>query len=215
MQRVFVLDSQKRPLMPCHPARARQLLDRGKAAVFRRVPFTLILKGQRPSLRDAAAVNATRHAMGRALQALGLPTTFWSGGRTKKNRSDQGYAKDHWIDAACVGEAGSAVRIPRALRPLIVQAKGRGSRQMCRVDKYGFPRSRAKAVKRVHDLQTGDLVRLNQPGGKYAGSHVGRVAVRERGDFDVQTLINGARTKITAPWHRFTLIQRDDGYHYA
>ncbi|WP_419634066.1 RRXRR domain-containing protein, partial [Thiolapillus sp.] len=24
MQRVFVLDSQKRPLMPCHPARARQ-----------------------------------------------------------------------------------------------------------------------------------------------------------------------------------------------
>ncbi|WP_294106862.1 RNA-guided endonuclease IscB, partial [Thiolapillus sp.] len=46
MQRVFVLDSQKRPLMPCHPARARQLLDRGKAAVFRRVPFTLILKGR-------------------------------------------------------------------------------------------------------------------------------------------------------------------------
>ncbi len=44
MQRVFVLDNQKQPLMPCHPARARQLLDRGKAAVFRRVPFTLILK---------------------------------------------------------------------------------------------------------------------------------------------------------------------------
>ena len=32
MQRVFVLDNQKRPLMPCHPARARALLDKGKAA---------------------------------------------------------------------------------------------------------------------------------------------------------------------------------------
>ena len=44
MQRVFVLDNQKQPLMPCHPARARQLLDRGKSLVFRCVPFTLILK---------------------------------------------------------------------------------------------------------------------------------------------------------------------------
>jgi 5-methylcytosine-specific restriction endonuclease McrA len=44
MQRVFVLDKNKQPLMPCHPARARQLLRSGKAAVFRRYPFTIILK---------------------------------------------------------------------------------------------------------------------------------------------------------------------------
>ena len=44
MQRVFVLDKNKKPLMPCHPARARQLLTRGKAAVFREYPFTIILK---------------------------------------------------------------------------------------------------------------------------------------------------------------------------
>jgi hypothetical protein len=42
--RVFVLDKNKQPLMPCHPARARQLLKQGKAAVFRRSPFTIILK---------------------------------------------------------------------------------------------------------------------------------------------------------------------------
>lgn len=30
--------------MPCRPARARQLLRKGKAAVFRRYPFTIILK---------------------------------------------------------------------------------------------------------------------------------------------------------------------------
>ncbi len=43
MSHVFVLDSRKRPLSPCHPARARRLLTAGKAAVLRRYPFTLIL----------------------------------------------------------------------------------------------------------------------------------------------------------------------------
>src|SRR5689334_3470540 len=44
MQKVFVLDHAKQPLAPCHPARARELLAKGKAAVYRRYPFTLILK---------------------------------------------------------------------------------------------------------------------------------------------------------------------------
>jgi 5-methylcytosine-specific restriction endonuclease McrA len=46
MQRVFVLSSDRQPLDPCHPARARQLLKAGRAAVFRRYPFTIILKGR-------------------------------------------------------------------------------------------------------------------------------------------------------------------------
>jgi hypothetical protein len=41
---VFVLDTQKRPLSPIRPGRARKLLSNGKAAVFKRYPFTLILK---------------------------------------------------------------------------------------------------------------------------------------------------------------------------
>lgn len=44
MQRVFVLDHDHQPLMPCAPARARQLLKDHHAAVFRREPFTIILK---------------------------------------------------------------------------------------------------------------------------------------------------------------------------
>ncbi|MEL6526890.1 MAG: RRXRR domain-containing protein, partial [Chloroflexota bacterium] len=43
MQYVFVVDKNKEPLMPCHPARARELLKKGKAAVFRQYPFTIIL----------------------------------------------------------------------------------------------------------------------------------------------------------------------------
>jgi 5-methylcytosine-specific restriction endonuclease McrA len=42
--RVFVLDSNQRPLDPCPPARARYLLNQNRAAVFRRFPFTIILK---------------------------------------------------------------------------------------------------------------------------------------------------------------------------
>uniref|UniRef100_A0A0C1NM20 HNH endonuclease n=1 Tax=Tolypothrix bouteillei VB521301 TaxID=1479485 RepID=A0A0C1NM20_9CYAN len=41
---VFLIDQNKTPLNPVHPAQARKLLDCGKAAVFRHYPFTLILK---------------------------------------------------------------------------------------------------------------------------------------------------------------------------
>ncbi|MEG4913133.1 RNA-guided endonuclease IscB [Microcoleus sp. B7-D4] len=41
---VFVIDSQKRPLNPIRPGLARKLLTTGKAAVFKKYPFTIILK---------------------------------------------------------------------------------------------------------------------------------------------------------------------------
>ncbi len=44
MQRVFVLSPERTPLSPCRPARARWLLTHQQAAVFRRYPFTIILK---------------------------------------------------------------------------------------------------------------------------------------------------------------------------
>jgi 5-methylcytosine-specific restriction endonuclease McrA len=44
MQRVLVINKHKKALMPCHPARARELLTSGKAAIHRRFPFTIILK---------------------------------------------------------------------------------------------------------------------------------------------------------------------------
>ncbi len=47
MSRVLVVDKERRPLMPCTPARARILLSQGKAAVLRRFPFTLILQERR------------------------------------------------------------------------------------------------------------------------------------------------------------------------
>lgn len=44
MSKIFVLDTLKQLLKPCSSRRAKMLLRRGKAAVFRRFPFTIILK---------------------------------------------------------------------------------------------------------------------------------------------------------------------------
>ncbi len=54
--KVAVLDANKRPLAPCHPAMARMLLSRGEAAVLHLAPFTIILRReasgvQTPDLR--------------------------------------------------------------------------------------------------------------------------------------------------------------------
>jgi len=42
--RVFVLDKNLKPLDPTHPARARELLTKGRAKVFKRYPFTIVLR---------------------------------------------------------------------------------------------------------------------------------------------------------------------------
>lgn len=42
--RVFVLSKDGHPLMPCHPARARELLRKGRAVVVRQTPFAIRLK---------------------------------------------------------------------------------------------------------------------------------------------------------------------------
>ncbi|MEC4814069.1 MAG: RNA-guided endonuclease IscB, partial [Scytonema sp. PMC 1069.18] len=50
MSKVFCLDTEKRPLNPIHPAQARQLLRNKKAAVYRKFPFTIILKEAKPDV---------------------------------------------------------------------------------------------------------------------------------------------------------------------
>lgn len=54
MLKVAVIDQNKKLLAPTSPARARLLLKKGKAAVFRRFPFTILLKREieNPALPD-------------------------------------------------------------------------------------------------------------------------------------------------------------------
>lgn len=170
-----------------------------------------IMTGYRPSLKDAVAMNATRYAVGRALKNVSDNVTFWSGGRTKKNRTEQRYPKEHWVDAACIGERGNQVKITLDT-PLIISAKGHGSRQMCRVNKYGFPRTKAKEFSSVKGFQTGDMVKAKVTSGKKTGTYFGRVAVRKSGYFNIQSA-NGVTQGVAAKFCQ--LVHRTDGYNYS
>jgi 5-methylcytosine-specific restriction endonuclease McrA len=170
-----------------------------------------LLANSKKSLKDAAAVNATRYATGDSIRSLGIPTSFWSGGQTKFNRRNQNYEKDHWIDAACVGITGESVYLSPLLKPILIKAMGRGSRQMCRVNRYGFPRTSAKRFKRVMGFQTGDIVKASVKTGKKSGDYQGRVAVRSSGSFNIRTdtsTIQGVHGRYCHCLHRC------DGYEY-
>jgi 5-methylcytosine-specific restriction endonuclease McrA len=194
----------------CNQAKGNQTLEeflKGKPNILKRIQSQL-----KAPLRDAAAVNATRYAIGRELSESGFAVSCWSGGRTKWNRVSLGHPKEHWIDAACVGDRGHEVKLDPSMPVLEITAKGRGRRQVQQTDRYGFPRAKAKRVKRVFGFQTGDLVELRQSKGKYAGRYVGHLAgVRERGDLDIRT----PRGKVGANSKRFRLLQRFDGYEYG
>jgi len=162
-------------------------------------------------LKDAAAVNTTRWALYRRIQETGLPVEIGTGGRTKYNRSVRELPKTHWLDAVCVGASTPEVLKVEGIRPLVITATGRGSRQMCRMDKYGFPRTAAKRHKRVHGFQTGDMVKAVVPTGKKAGTYTGKVAVRAAGNFNIKTKSN----TIQGISHRYCqMLQRTDGYAY-
>jgi hypothetical protein len=163
-------------------------------------------------LKDAAAVNATRYALLDQLQLIGLPITTGTGGQTKFNRIRQDYPKTHWLDAACVGRSGAQVFVHPVLQPLAIIAVGRQSRQMCRIDKYGFPRTAAKQSRRVHNFQTGDMVKAIVTSGKKIGTYRGRVAVRASGSFNIKTrheTVQGIHYTTCTPQHR------SDGYAYS
>jgi 5-methylcytosine-specific restriction endonuclease McrA len=170
-----------------------------------------ILAQVKTPLRDAAAVNATRWALHDRLMQVGLPVECGSGGRTKYNRVRRGLPKSHWLDAACVGASTPEHLDVRGVAPLHMRAAGHGSRQMCRMDRYGFPRTGPKQAKRVNSFQTGDLVQAVVPKGTNQGRHVGRVAVRTSGSFNLTTQ---HRTVQGISYRFCTLIARADGYSY-
>ncbi len=108
---------------------------------------------------------------------------------------------------------------------LEVKAQGRGSRQICRMDKFGFPRTKAKGSKIVKGFQTGDIVKAVVtkgtllglladivPKGKKIGTYLGKVAVRVSGNFNITTTLG----TVQGINHKYCkAIQKGDGYAYA
>jgi 5-methylcytosine-specific restriction endonuclease McrA len=172
-----------------------------------------ILAQAKAPLKDAAAVNTTRWALLVRLKEFGLPVECGSGGLTKFNRTRRGLPKAHWLDAACVGRSTPETIKAEGITPLYIKANGHGNRQMCSMDKFGFPRTGPKAAKRMKGYQTGDLVRaVVPPPRKTAGTHVGRVLARATGSFDITTKhrrVAGVSYQYCQPIHR------SDGYSYT
>ena len=161
--------------------------------------------------KDAAIVQYARNYMIKEITKLVSDTTTHDAWLTKYNREQLGLPKEHYYDALSVGEIPTNFNFFTD-KILQISAKGRGSRQMCRVDKYGFPRTSAKALKSVNGFQTGDMVKAIVTRGSKQGVYLGRVAIRSRGSFDIRTK-NGSVKDIGYKYCR--LIQRGDGYSYS
>ena len=191
---------------PCNEAKGNQDIKdflSGKPNLLERIHF----QAKQP-LKDAAAVNATRWKLFETLTAKGLPITTGSGARTKYNRRRLGLPKEHWIDAACVGEVKQLTIL--TTQPLLVTAMGHGCRQMVQMDKYGFPRKGYRAKKPVPGWKTGDIINVVK--GKNNGLKGVRIkTVRSKGNFDIRhgdKILSVSRNHIQP-------IHSGDGYNYS
>ena len=192
----------------CNQAKGNQDIKdflKGKPSTVNR-----ILRKAKTPLKDAAAVNSTRWKLYNSLQELGLPITAGSGGLTKFNRKRLKIPKTHWQDASCVGKVPDNLKF-RTNQPLLIKATGHGTRQRCRPDKFGFPKSHAPKAKFFRGFQTGDLVSASIPKGKFAGQYTGRIAIRFRPSFVLQL----PNQKFDVHPKYLTHIHRNEGYNYA
>ncbi len=168
-----------------------------------------ILSQAKKPLADAAAVNAARWKLYDELKLIGLPVEVGSGGLTKYNRCRQNLPKTHWLDAANVGKVDTLYI--EDYQPLLITAKGHGTRQTCRTDKFGFPRLHCSQRKTHKGFQTGDIVKAVVTKGKKIGTYMGRIATRKTGSFDITT----AQGKVSGISYKYCqAIHRKDGYSY-
>ncbi len=166
----------------------------------------------RKPLKDAAFMNATRWRLYAQLTATGLPMEGGSGGRTKKQRTEHHLPKEHYYDALCVGKSTPATFTGLPAYVQIWSAKGRGNRQRCRTDKYGFPIRHLSGKKQHGGFQTGDLVCAIIPRGKYTGTWTGRATVKASGQIRVVTSTGVHPT--TSHCH-CRVLQRGNGWVYT
>lgn len=161
--------------------------------------------------KDASIVQLARNYMVKEITKLVSNTTTHDSWMTKNNRDQLGLPKEHYYDALSVGEIPSKFNFLTD-KALQISAKGRGSRQMCSMNKYGFPRTSAKASKSVNGFQTGDMVKAVVTKGSKIGEYLGRVAVRSKRSFDIKTKSGLVKDIGYRYCH---LIQRGDGYLYS
>jgi HNH endonuclease len=161
--------------------------------------------------KDASIVQIARNYMVKEVTKLVADTITYDSWLTKYNRNELGLPKEHYYDALSVGETPSKF-IFLTDKILQISAKGRGSRQMCRMDNHGFPRTKPKGSKIVKGFQTGDIVKAVVPKGLKQGEYLGRVIIKSSGRFKIaynNCIVEDIGYKYCH------LIQKGDGYSYS
>ena len=139
-----------------------------------------------------------------------LPVEVSTGGKTKFNRTRLNIPKTHALDALCTGHTPALK--DWQIGVLEIKACGRGSYQRTRVNRAGFPTGFLTRKKKAYGFATGDIVVAHVPAGKRKGAYSGRVAMRARGSFNVQTR---AGTIPDISYKHCRILQRADGYSYS
>lgn len=179
------------------------LKDKDKAAK--------LLSQAKAPLKDATAVNATRWKLFETLKATGLPVITGSGGLTKFNRTRLELPKEHWIDAACVGEV-ETLKI-KTTKVLKVKCTGMGGRQKCQTDKYGYPQKH-RPLKPIHGFQTGDIAQVDIEKGVNKGRYIARLCPYTNGSGEIYPSTGKKRIGIKLSYVS-RAVHRKDGYSYG
>lgn len=156
-------------------------------------------------LKDAAAVNATRNAIVDTLGSLyWLKVVTATGAQTKYNRTRLNLQKEHWLDAACVGDIESLAL--KTTQPLRVTCKGHGGRQKAALNKYGYP-IRHNPLKPIKGWCSGDIAKniLNHT--------FGRVNPRSASNSFNYTVHNAKAVSVHVK--NLSRVHRKDGYSYS
>jgi hypothetical protein len=204
---VFVLDQRKRAVMPCCEKRACLLLERGRAVVDRRYPFTIRLKDRvggdlDPGSRTTGVAVAADEDGNKPAKVLCL---FELAHRGRRQGSLEP-SLQHRVDT-CI----SWRRRLHRLAPVSAISVER-----VRFEMQLFENPEILGVEYQQGTLTGyeireydfEKLRAEAPTGDKAGTHVGRVAVRGSGSLRMSNAdpINAEYCK---------LLHRADGYCYA
>lgn len=179
------------------------LKDKAKAA-------KLLAQAKAP-LKDAAAVNTTRWKLFETLKATGLPVITGSGGLTKFNRTRLNLSKNHWIDAACVGQ----IEVLKVVTTKILKVKctGMGGRQKCQTNKFGYPQKH-RPLKPIYGFSTGDIVQVDIPSGVNQGHYIARLCPYTDGSGEIYPTTGKKRIGIKLEYVSRS-VHRKDSYIYG
>ncbi|WP_268250737.1 RNA-guided endonuclease IscB [Streptomyces djakartensis] len=130
-----MLSREGHPLMPCHPARARELLHKGRARVVRQVPFVIRLKDR---TRDESEVQGVQLRIDPGSKGTGLVLTD-----EKKESHDQG---------------GAVITVRRGLVAIELQHRGDQIRAGLR-QRAGYRRRRRRANLRYRSSRSANRAR--------------------------------------------------------